>query len=213
MRARRRTHPLAPQREEPPDAARRVGGAGVHRRDALDGLVLATSVFDHSMNYPQGGLIRPRRGAPGTPEGARHGGRAPGAGRWDKTRRPNEREDKGTLAVAVAIGGFSVKSRSGPPTIDAADEPLDAWAGVVRARNGSNRVARRAPGEGRRRRGPRARHVRRPAYRIAVPDGTTGTAAWAYRIAVTVRRYDWYAPPSCTGPSMNAMNSHSDCLA
>lgn len=100
----------------------------------LDGLVMARSVFHHSMNYRSAMLFG--RGRVIEEEQARwdalraiteHVMR----GRWDDARRPNEMEMSATTVVAIDIEEASAKMRSGPPGDDEADYALDVWAGVL----------------------------------------------------------------------------------
>src|SRR5271165_5386721 len=100
----------------------------------VDGLVLARSVFNHSMNYRSvvilgtaalvedpaeklaalrvlTGHILPRR--------------------WEDSRAPNEKELKATSVLRVPITEFSAKVRVGPPMDDEADYSFPTWAGVI----------------------------------------------------------------------------------
>jgi uncharacterized protein len=99
-----------------------------------DGIVLARSVFNHSMNYrsvvalgkatlvdaPQEKLaalraftekILPKR--------------------WDDARQPNEKELKATSILRLPLTEASAKVRVGPPEDDAPDYALHVWAGVI----------------------------------------------------------------------------------
>ncbi len=100
----------------------------------LDGLVLARSVFNHSMNYRSVVVL----GKGILVEDAAEKLAALRAlsehilpGRWDDARQPNERELKATLVLRVPIEEFSAKVRTGPPIDDEEDYSFPTWAGVV----------------------------------------------------------------------------------
>lgn len=111
-----------------------AGGSVCVTMTILDGLVLARSVFHHSVNYRsvvlfgQGTLVADpdeklcalaaftERMLPG---------------RWDDAREPNRKELKATAVVAIPIDSASAKVRVGPPKDDEEDLALPVWAGVV----------------------------------------------------------------------------------
>ena len=100
----------------------------------LDGLVLARSVFHHSMNYRSAVLF-----------GNGHLIEDPAEkmealeifteklipGRWADARQPTPNEAKATHIVTVPIHSASAKVRVGPPGDDDEDYVLDVWAGVL----------------------------------------------------------------------------------
>jgi hypothetical protein len=99
----------------------------------LDGLVMARSVFNHSMNYRSVVIVGTATEVDG-PDKERamevlthH--IAPG--RWRDARRPNETEFKGTLMLAMPLDEVSVKIRTGPPEDEDEDYDLEVWAGVI----------------------------------------------------------------------------------
>jgi len=100
----------------------------------LDGLVLARSVFNHSMNY-RSVVILGKATLVEDPEQKLAALRALSEhilpGRWDDARQPNERELKATSVLRVPIEEFSAKVRSGPPIDDAEDYSFPTWAGVL----------------------------------------------------------------------------------
>lgn len=100
----------------------------------LDGLVLARSVFNHSMNY-RSVIILGRATLVEDPEEKLAALRVLSEhiipGRWDDVRQPNERELKATSVLRVPIEEFSAKVRTGPPIDDAEDYSLPTWAGVM----------------------------------------------------------------------------------
>ena len=100
----------------------------------VDGLVLARSVYNHSMNYRSVVVLGRAREVTGRDEKLRAMQRVVDhvvPGRWDDARRPNEGEIKGTTILALPLDEASAKIRSGPPTDDDADLELPVWAGVI----------------------------------------------------------------------------------
>jgi nitroimidazol reductase NimA-like FMN-containing flavoprotein (pyridoxamine 5'-phosphate oxidase superfamily) len=100
----------------------------------LDGLVLARSVFNHSMNY-RSVVILGKAELVGDPEEKLVALRALSEhilpGRWDDARQPNERELGATSVLRLAIEEFSAKVRTGPAIDDEEDYSFPTWAGVV----------------------------------------------------------------------------------
>ena len=100
----------------------------------LDGLVLARSVFNHSMNY-RSVVILGKAGLVDDPaeklEALRLLSEHIIPGRWDDARQPNERELKQTSVLRIPIEEFSSKVRTGPPIDDEEDLSFPTWAGVV----------------------------------------------------------------------------------
>lgn len=100
----------------------------------LDGLVLARSVFNHSMNY-RSVVILGKATLVDDPEEKLTALRALSEhilpGRWNDARQPNESELKATSVLRVAIEEFSAKVRTGPPIDDAEDLAFPTWAGVL----------------------------------------------------------------------------------
>ena len=100
----------------------------------LDGLVLARSVFNHSMNY-RSVVILGKATLVEDPEEKLEALRVLSEhiipGRWDDVRQPNERELKATSVLHVPIEEFSAKVRTGPPIDDAEDYSISTWAGVL----------------------------------------------------------------------------------
>jgi uncharacterized protein len=100
----------------------------------LDGLVLARSVFNHSMNYRSVVILGKATLVEDTAEklaALRVLSEQILPGRWEDARQPNERELKATSVLRVAIDEFSAKVRTGPPIDDAEDISFPTWAGVV----------------------------------------------------------------------------------
>jgi nitroimidazol reductase NimA-like FMN-containing flavoprotein (pyridoxamine 5'-phosphate oxidase superfamily) len=96
----------------------------------LDGLVLARSVFNHSINYRSAVLFGTGRVVddPAEKEDAllRFTERLL-PGRWDDAREPTAKEIRATGVVAVTIDSASAKVRTGPPGDDEADRALPVW--------------------------------------------------------------------------------------
>lgn len=100
----------------------------------LDGIVLARSVFSHSINYRSAVLFG--CGAPIKGEAERMAALEAFTdrllpGRWQDARPPSPAELKQTAIVAVPIASASAKIRSGPPKDAAGDLELPVWAGVL----------------------------------------------------------------------------------
>ena len=100
----------------------------------VDGLVLARSLFNHSINYRSVVLF----GSGRTVEKDREKLAALEAiaehiipGRWREARLPNRKEMDATTVVSIAIDQASAKVRTGPPADDDADIALPIWAGVL----------------------------------------------------------------------------------
>lgn len=110
------------------------GGALSIAVTLVDGIVLARSVFHHSINYRSvvvfghGHLID-------DPEEKTAALAAftekllPG--RWEDARPPHANESKATSVIAVEIESASAKIRQGPPGDDEEDLALPVWAGVL----------------------------------------------------------------------------------
>jgi uncharacterized protein len=100
----------------------------------LDGLVLARSVFNHSMNY-RSVVVLGRATLVSDPDEKLAALRVLSEhilpGRWDDSRQPNERELKQTSVLRVPIEEFSAKVRTGPAIDDEEDYSFPTWAGVL----------------------------------------------------------------------------------
>src|SRR2546427_489389 len=99
-----------------------------------DGLVLARSVFNHSMNYRSVVAL----GKATLVESPEEKLKALQAftekilpGRWNDARQPNEKELKATSILRLPLTEVSAKIRTGPPADDPADHALPVWAGVI----------------------------------------------------------------------------------
>jgi uncharacterized protein len=100
----------------------------------LDGLVLARSVFNHSMNY-RSVVILGKATLVDDPAEKLAALRALSEhiipGRWDDSRQPNEKELKATSVLRLPINEFSAKVRVGPAVDDEEDYSFPTWAGVI----------------------------------------------------------------------------------
>jgi uncharacterized protein len=99
-----------------------------------DGLVLARSVFNHSMNYRSVVAL----GHAALIEDPAEKLRALQAfaeklipGRWNDARQPNEKELKATSILKLPLMEVSAKVRAGDVEDDADDYSLPVWAGVI----------------------------------------------------------------------------------
>jgi len=99
-----------------------------------DGLILARSVFNHSMNYRS--VVALGQAAPIDDPAEKL--RALQAfteklipGRWNDARQPNERELKATSVLKLPLTEVSAKVRTGDVEDDAEDYALPVWAGVI----------------------------------------------------------------------------------
>ena len=100
----------------------------------VDGLVLARSVFNHSMNYRS--VLALGNAAivdePGEKLAAlRAFTEKLIPGRWNDARQPNERELKATSILRLPLTEVSAKVRVGGVEDDAEDYALQVWAGIV----------------------------------------------------------------------------------
>jgi nitroimidazol reductase NimA-like FMN-containing flavoprotein (pyridoxamine 5'-phosphate oxidase superfamily) len=100
----------------------------------VDALVLARSVFHHSVNYRSVVLF----GSGCVIEDQQEKLAALKAitdhlipGRWQETRPPNRKELNATSVVAIKIEAASAKVRVGPPADDEEDYARPVWAGVL----------------------------------------------------------------------------------
>lgn len=100
----------------------------------LDGLVLARSAFETSMNYRS--VIVRGRGRELTDPEERLAALADLSdavmpGRWEDVRGPDDAELRQTMLVAIAIEQCSAKVSDGPPEDRESDLGLNVWAGTV----------------------------------------------------------------------------------
>lgn len=100
----------------------------------VDGLVLARSAFNHSMNYRSVVVFGRAREVVEAGEKelvARAITSHVAPGREEEARMPTEDEYRQTLLLAVPLDEVSAKVRTGPPLDDEDDMALPIWAGVL----------------------------------------------------------------------------------
>lgn len=99
----------------------------------FDGLVLARSVFNHSVNYRSAVLLGTATlvGDDEKLEALHALTEQLAPGRWEEARRPTPTELKATWILALPIDEASAKVRTGPPEDEPEDEHLPVWAGIV----------------------------------------------------------------------------------
>jgi hypothetical protein len=100
----------------------------------VDGIVLARSAFNSSMNYRSVTLF----GTPALLESSSDKLHAMKCisehlmpGRWDELRAPTEREIKMTGVIAMTIDGASAKISRGLPVDEEEDYDIPVWAGTL----------------------------------------------------------------------------------
>jgi uncharacterized protein len=101
----------------------------------VDGIVLARSVFEHSMNY-RSAVVLGRATAASDPAEKLVALEAftekllPG--RWHDARQPTAKELRATSVLRLPLDEASAKIRTGPPEDgDTPDAELDVWAGEI----------------------------------------------------------------------------------
>ncbi|QNS03509.1 pyridoxamine 5'-phosphate oxidase family protein [Streptomyces xanthii] len=101
----------------------------------VDALVLARSVFEHSVNYRCAmiyGTPRKVTDEAEKAEGLRILTEHTAPGQWDYARRPSRKELAATTLLALPLDEASVKISDGPPDDgDSPDAELGLWAGVL----------------------------------------------------------------------------------
>ena len=100
----------------------------------VDGLVLARSVFNHSMNYRSVVALGKATLVDASAEkieALRAFTEKILPGRWNDARQPSEKELKATSILRLPLTEVSAKMRTGPAEDDAEDYALTVWAGVI----------------------------------------------------------------------------------
>jgi nitroimidazol reductase NimA-like FMN-containing flavoprotein (pyridoxamine 5'-phosphate oxidase superfamily) len=99
----------------------------------LDGLVLARSIFHHSVNYRS--VVILGNASPCEGEEKSRGLKVVSdhiiPGRWAEVRAPSAIELRATSLLKLEITEASAKIRHGPPIDDEEDYGLGCWAGVL----------------------------------------------------------------------------------
>jgi nitroimidazol reductase NimA-like FMN-containing flavoprotein (pyridoxamine 5'-phosphate oxidase superfamily) len=100
----------------------------------LDGLVMARSIFNHSMNY-RSVVVLGTATLVSDPaeklEALRLLSEHVIPGRWADVRQPNEKELKATSILRLPITEFSAKVRQGGAIDDEEDYAFPTWAGLI----------------------------------------------------------------------------------
>ncbi len=100
----------------------------------VDGLVLARSVFNHSMNYRSVVILGTAKLVDDPAEkiaALRAISEHILPHRWDDSRQPYEKELKVTSVLCLPISEFSAKVRVGPPVDIVDDYSFPTWAGLI----------------------------------------------------------------------------------
>jgi hypothetical protein len=103
----------------------------------VDGLVMARSAFNHSVNYRSVMLFGAARRLEDRDEKLRQlelFTQRMYPGRWRELRPVTEQELKATTVLEMKIEEGAAKVRSGPPKDDTDDYTWPVWAGVVPVR-------------------------------------------------------------------------------
>lgn len=103
----------------------------------LDGVVLARSVFHHSMNYRSAvifGTAQLVSDEPGQLAALRSVVEQIAPGQWAAARGPSRKELAATTVLAISLAEASVKVRDGGPGDEPEDYELGVWAGVIPVR-------------------------------------------------------------------------------
>jgi uncharacterized protein len=100
-----------------------------------DGLVLARSVFEHTINYRSAMIYGQPRLVTDPSErlaGLRRIAEHVAPGQWDYARQPSRKELAAVRLLALPLAEASVKIRTGPPSdSDSPDATLGLWAGEL----------------------------------------------------------------------------------
>jgi nitroimidazol reductase NimA-like FMN-containing flavoprotein (pyridoxamine 5'-phosphate oxidase superfamily) len=100
----------------------------------VDGLVLARSIFHHSINYRSVVVLGRAVEVTDVDEKVRAleaFGERILPGRWADVRPPSRKELKATSILRLPLDEASAKLRQGPPADDEEDYELPVWAGVI----------------------------------------------------------------------------------
>jgi uncharacterized protein len=100
----------------------------------IDGVVLARSIFNHSVNYRSVIVLGEPRAVTDPDEklaALEAFAERIAPGRWADARPPTRQELKATSILALPLDEASAKVRTGPPVDEDDDLDLDVWAGVV----------------------------------------------------------------------------------
>ncbi|NRQ39827.1 pyridoxamine 5'-phosphate oxidase family protein [Nonomuraea sp. NN258] len=100
----------------------------------VDGIVLARSIFNHSVNYRSAIIYGQARLVTDEQErldALRALSEQLAPGQWDYARPPSRKELAATAVLALSLAEASVKIRRGAPQDEPEDYALPVWAGVL----------------------------------------------------------------------------------
>ena len=97
----------------------------------IDGLVLARSVFNHSVNYRSVVVLGRAEPVEDKEPALLAFTEKLLPGRWDEVRAPTALELKATSVLRLPLDEASAKVREGPPKDDEEDYDWPVWAGVI----------------------------------------------------------------------------------
>lgn len=97
----------------------------------LDGLVLARSAFNSSMQYRSAMILGSARPVADQLEGLRVLTEHLIPGRWDILRAPTAKELAATMVLEIPLTQWSVKISDSPPEDEPEDLDAAVWAGVI----------------------------------------------------------------------------------
>jgi nitroimidazol reductase NimA-like FMN-containing flavoprotein (pyridoxamine 5'-phosphate oxidase superfamily) len=100
----------------------------------IDGVVLARSIFNHSVNYRSVIVLGEPRAVTDPDEklaALEAFAERIAPGRWADARPPTRQELKATSILALPLDEAAAKVRTGPPVDEEDDHDLHVWAGVV----------------------------------------------------------------------------------
>jgi hypothetical protein len=100
----------------------------------VDGIVLARSAFNHTINYRSVVIFGKAQEINDSTEKTNALKTITEhviTGRWNDVRKPTDKELNATSIFSLEINEASAKVRTGPPLDDGEDLKLDVWAGVL----------------------------------------------------------------------------------
>ena len=100
----------------------------------LDGLVLAKSAYNHSVNYRSVVIFGKARQIVDKTEKLESLKILVNQvikNRWDSVRPPSEKELDATMVLSIPIREYSAKRRTGDPSVASTDENWPVWSGIL----------------------------------------------------------------------------------